>query len=238
MNIISLNQNASEFRQKEHFAKWLIFTGKNPILWAALKEDMMPENRILDDRSLDTLFRTARTYNGWTPEAVSDVLLEAVYDLMKWGPTSANCCPARFVFVKSAEGKERLKPYLDKGNVEKTMSAPVTAIIAYDLKFYDKLPQLLPHADARSWFAGQEAKILDAAFRNGTLQGAYFMLAARALGLDCGPMSGFDKAGVKTEFFPDSDYEVNFLCNLGYGDPASVFPRSPRLDFGDACQIL
>ena len=198
----------------------------------------MAENRILDDHSLDILFRTAQTHNAWRPEPVSDVLLQAVYDLMKWGPTSANCCPARFVFLKSRESKERLKPHLDKGNMEKTMLAPVTAVIAYDLKFYDKLPQLFPHADARSWFAGNEKKIAETAFRNGTLQGAYFMLAARSLGLDCGPMSGFDKAGVKQEFFPDDDVEVNFLCNLGYGDPSGLFPRSPRLDFDESCRIL
>lgn len=198
----------------------------------------MSENRILDDRSLDILFRTARTCNSWKPEPVPDVLLQALYDLMKWGPTSANCSPARFVFLKSPKSRERLKPFLDEGNVEKTMAAPVTVIMAYDLKFYDKLPQLFPHANARSWFAGNESKIADAAFRNGTLQGGYFMLAARSLGLDCGPMSGFDKAGVKKEFFPDDDYEVNFLCNLGYGDPTGLFPRSPRLAFGEACRIL
>jgi len=198
----------------------------------------MSEKRILDDRSMDILFRTARTHNAWRPEPVSDVLLQAIYDLMKWGPTSANCCPARFVFVRSKEGKERLKPYLDKGNMEKTMLAPVTAVIAYDLKFYDKLPQLFPHADARSWFAGNDTKVAETAFRNGTLQGAYFMLAARSLGLDCGPMSGFDKVGVKKAFFPEDACEVNFLCNLGHGDPAGLFPRSPRLDFDESCRIV
>ncbi len=198
----------------------------------------MPENRILDDRSMDILFRAARTHNAWTPEPVSDVLLQAVYDLMKWGPTSANCCPARFAFLKSKESKERLRPYLDKGNIDKTLAAPVTAIIACDLKFYDKLPQLFPHANARSWFAGKDQKIAETAFRNGTLQGGYFILAARSLGLDCGPMSGFDREGVKKEFFPDDDYEVNFLCNLGYGDPSGVYARSPRLAFGESCQIL
>lgn len=199
----------------------------------------MTDTKILDDRSFDILFREARTYNDWKNHDVSEVLLRATYDLMKWGPTSANCCPARFLFIKSQEAKHRLKPYLDAGNVDKTMASPVTAIIAYDLKFYDLLPKLFPHSkDARSWFAGNQPKIEDAAFRNGSLQGAYLMIAARSLGLDCGPMSGFDKEGVKKEFFADEDVEPNFLCNIGYGDPKSLFPRSPRLDFDEACEIL
>ncbi|MDB5490639.1 MAG: nitroreductase family protein [Micavibrio sp.] len=199
----------------------------------------MTDQKILDDRAFDVLFREARTFNDWKTTDVSEVLLRATYDLMKFGPTSANSCPARFVFVKSPEAKGRLKLHLDAGNQAKTMAAPVTAIIAYDMKFYDQLPKLFPHApDARSWFAGNDEKILDAAFRNGSLQGAYLMLAARALGLDCGPMSGFDKAGVKREFFPDEDVEPNFLCNIGYGDPKNLFPRSPRLDFDEACEIV
>jgi len=199
----------------------------------------MTDTRILDDRAFDVLFREARTYNDWKNTEVSDVLLRATYDLMKFGATSANSCPARFVFVKSPEAKERLKPHLDAGNQAKTMAAPVTAIIAYDMKFYDQLLKLFPHApDARSWFAGNDEKIFDAAFRNGSLQGAYLMIAARALGLDCGPMSGFDKAGVKREFFADEDVEPNFLCNIGYGDPKNLFPRSPRLDFDEACEII
>lgn len=198
----------------------------------------MTENNILDDRSLDTLFRTARTYNGWQDKDVSDVLLQAVYDLAKWGPTSANSCPARFVFVKSKAAKERLRPHLGAGNVDKTMVAPVTVIVGYDMKFYDQLPKLFPHTDARSWFAGRDDLIRQTAFRNGSLQGAYLMLAARSLGLDCGPMSGFDQDGVNREFFAGTDVKANFLCNIGYGDPSSVFPRSPRLGFDEACQIL
>lgn len=198
----------------------------------------MTENSILDDRSLDTLFRTARTYNGWLDKEVSDVLLQAVYDLAKWGPTSANSCPARFVFVKSKAAKERLRPHLGAGNVDKTMAAPVTVIVGYDMKFYDQLPKLFPHTDARSWFAGRDEVIRQTAFRNGSLQGAYLMLAARSLGLDCGPMSGFDQDGVNREFFAGTDVKANFLCNIGYGDPSSVFPRSPRLGFDEACQIL
>lgn len=199
---------------------------------------MSDESKILNDNALDTLFRKARTYNGWRDEDVSDVLLQAVYDLMKWGATSANCCPARFVFVKSKEGKEKLKPHLMEGNVEKTMAAPVTAIIANDKKFYEHLPKLFPHTDAKSWFEGKQAFIDSTAMRNGTLQGAYLMLAARALGLDCGPMSGFNAKGVKEAFFPDKDYEVNFICNIGYGDPASLFDRSPRFAFDEVCEIV
>ncbi|WP_435641469.1 malonic semialdehyde reductase [Micavibrio aeruginosavorus] len=196
------------------------------------------DSRILDDRALDILFRDARSYNGWTDEPVSDVLLHALFDLLKMGPTSANSSPARFVFVKTPEAKERLKPCLDAGNVNKTMSAPVTVLIAHDRKFYDHLPRLFPHTDARSWFAGNDAKIESTARRNGTLQGAYLMMAARALGLDCGPMSGFNTDKVKAEFFADQDVEVNFICALGYGDPASIFGRSPRFDFDDVCKIV
>jgi 3-hydroxypropanoate dehydrogenase len=191
----------------------------------------------LDTSALDQLFRTARTHNGWLPKAVSDDELRAIYELMKWAPTSANCSPARIVFVRSREAKERLRPALSPGNLEKTMAAPVTAIIGYDLAFYEKLPQLFPHADARSWFAGKPAVIETTAFRNGSLQGAYFILAARAVGLDCGPMSGFDNAKVDAEFFAGTSVRSNFLCNLGHGDPAKLFARSPRLAFDDACRI-
>ena len=193
---------------------------------------------ILDDKALDILFRTARTHSHWQDKEVSNVLLQAVYDLVKMGPTSANTSPARFLFLKTPAAKERLKPYLDKGNVEKTMAAPVTVVIAHDLEFYEKLPKLFPHTDARSWFAGNDALIKTTAFRNGTLQGGYLIMAARALGLDCGPMSGFNAQGVKDEFFKGQNVEVNFLCNLGYGDAAKLFPRSPRLDFDEACKIL
>lgn len=192
----------------------------------------------LDDDALDTLFRNARTYNGFTAEPVTDDHLRAIHDLLKWGPTAANSCPARFVFVRTSEAKERLRPALSAGNVAKTMAAPVTAIIGYDLAFYEKLPLLFPHTDARSWFAGKpDEHIRSNAFRGGTLQGAYFMLAARALGLSCGPMGGFDNARVDAEFFPDGSVKSNFLCNLGFGDPASLHPRNPRLAFADACRI-
>ncbi len=191
---------------------------------------------ILSDAGMDLIFRDARTHSVWRDQAVSDVLLEAVYDLAKMGPTSANCSPMRVVYVRSAEAKARLKPALAEGNVAKTMAAPVTAIIAYDLEFYEHLPKLFPHADARSWFKGKPAHIQETAFRNGSLQGAYFIMAARALGLDCGPMSGFDNAAVDKAFFPDGKYKSNFLCNLGYGDADKLHPRSPRLAFDEACQ--
>jgi len=195
---------------------------------------------MIDDRALDRLFRTARTHNAWTDRTVTDEELIQVYDLMKWGPTSANCSPARIVFVRSPEAKEKLKPALSAGNLAKTMAAPVTAILAYDTRFYDLLPRLFPHnLEARSWFAGEEktAATATAAFRNGSLQGGYFILAARAAGLDCGPMSGFDNAKADAAFFPDGRFKSNFLCNLGHGDPAGLFPRSPRLAFDEACRI-
>ena len=196
-------------------------------------------SNILSDAGMDLLFRDARTHNAWLDKEISDVLLEAIYDLAKIGPTSANCSPMRVIYVRSAEAKERLKPALDEGNVEKTMVAPATAIIGYDLAFYEHLPRIFPHApDARSWFAGKPAHIETTAFRNGSLQGAYFILAARSLGLDCGPMSGFDNKAVDREFFPDGTVKSNFLCNLGYGDPSVLFPRSPRLEFDEACQTI
>ncbi len=196
-------------------------------------------SNILSDAGMDLLFRDARTHNAWLDKEVSDVLLEAIYDLAKIGPTSANCSPMRVIYVRSAEAKGRLKPALDEGNVETTMVAPATAIIGYDLAFYEHLPRIFPHApDARSWFAGKPAHIETTAFRNGSLQGAYFILAARSLGLDCGPMSGFDNEAVDREFFPDGTVKSNFLCNLGYGDPSVLFPRSPRLEFDEACQTI
>jgi 3-hydroxypropanoate dehydrogenase len=191
----------------------------------------------LDAAALATLFTEARSHNGWTAEPVSDALLQQVYDLVKMGPTSANCSPARFVFVRTPEGKERLKPALSAGNLEKTMSAPVTAIVAWDTAFYDKLPELFPHADARSWFTGSAEVAHETAFRNGTLQAAYLILAARSLGLDAGPMSGFDKALVNAEFFAGTTWTANFLINLGHGDASKVFGRLPRLAFDDACQL-
>ncbi len=187
---------------------------------------------------LAQLFLDARTHNVWRDEDVPDELLHEIVDLAKLGPTSANSSPARFLFVKSREAKERLKPHLSAGNRDKTMKAPVCAIVGYDLTFHHHLPKLFPHTDARSWYEGNEAKIFDTAFRNGTLQGAYLILAARALGLDCGPMSGFDNAGVDREFFAGTSIRSNFLCNLGYGDKAALFPRSPRFSFDEMARIV
>jgi 3-hydroxypropanoate dehydrogenase len=198
--------------------------------------------KILPDGSLDILFRAARTHRAWEEKPVSDTLLQAVWELAKMGPTSANCSPARVVFVKSREAKARLRPCLSRGNVEQTMAAPVTAILAYDLAFPDLLPRLYPQEDARSWFVGNAKLIAETAFRNGTLQGGYLILAARALGLDCGPMSGFDNAKLDAEFFPGSTVRSNFLCNIGYADPdgkpKKLQPRDPRLAFDEACRIL
>ncbi|MDP2794256.1 MAG: malonic semialdehyde reductase [Sulfurisoma sp.] len=198
----------------------------------------MPEK--LSQDALATLFTEARTHNGWLAQPVDDALLLQVWDIARMGPTSANCSPLRVVFVKSAAAKARLKPMLMEGNVEKTLSAPVVAIFGQDSRFFELLPRLFPHTDARPWFdgPGKEDVARITAFRNGTLQCAYFMLAARALGLDCGPMSGFDNAAVDREFFPDGRVKSNFLCNLGHGDPARLFPRSPRLEFAEACQVL
>jgi 3-hydroxypropanoate dehydrogenase len=192
----------------------------------------------LDDRSLDILFREAHTHTVWLDKPVSEALIQQIYDLLKWAPTSANSSPARFVFVRSAAAKQRLLPAMSPGNVEKTRTAPVTAIVAYDTEFYEKLPKLFLHADARSWFAGNQPLIDITAFRNGTLQGAYLIIAARALGLDAGPMSGFDNAKVDKEFFPGGKVKSNFVVNLGYGDHAKIHPRNPRLPFAEAAQIL
>lgn len=197
----------------------------------------MLHKKVLSDEALDQLFREARTYNEWRDEDISDVTLQALFDLMKMGPTSANCSPLRIVFIKSDEAKEKLKPVLSEGNVEKTMTAPVTAILAEDTKFYDHMPKLFPHTDAKSWFIGNDDLIRETAFRNSTLQGAYFIMAARSLGLDCGPMSGFDTDKLNEAFFKDTTFKVNFLCNLGYGDPKNLFPRSPRFEFDDVCEI-
>ena len=187
---------------------------------------------------LDQLFREARTHNAWLPKPVPVELLRKIYELACFGPTSANSSPARFVFLTTPAAKARLQPALSPGNVEKTMSAPVTVIVAWDTQFYDKLPKLFPQRDMRSVFAGKQALIDETAFRNGSLEGGYFILAARALGLDCGPMSGFDQGKVNAEFFPDGKWKANFLCNLGYGDRTKLFPRNPRLDFEEACVVL
>jgi len=193
---------------------------------------------MVDSNSLDTIFRTARSQNGWLDREVSDEQIHEVYELMKFGPTAANNCPARITFLKSEDSKNRLKPHLDEGNIDKTMSAPVVAIIGYDTEFYEKLPYLFPHTDARSWFAGKPEKIVASGSMNATLQAAYFMIAARSIGLDCGPMGGFNNEGVDSEFFSDGKTKTLLICSIGYGDKSKVFPRSPRLDFSEACKVI
>ncbi len=193
----------------------------------------------LDDNGLDLIFRKARTQNAWLPTPVSDATLRELWDIMKFGPTSANCSPLRIVFVQSAAAKEQLAACASPKNAAKIRVAPVTAILAMDLEFYEKLPRLFPHdQSARSWFAGKPDVIRETAFRNSSLQGAYFIIAARAQGLDCGPMSGFDADKVNQAFFAGTSVKANFICSLGHGDPAGIFPRSPRLDFDDACRIV
>jgi 3-hydroxypropanoate dehydrogenase len=192
---------------------------------------------MLDSTALDTIFRKARTQNGLTG-TVSDEQLKDLYELLKWGPTTMNTQPARFVFVRSKEGKEKLRPALSPGNLDKTMASPVTAIVAYDMKFYEFLPKTFPNnPNAKANFEGKDAVIATVCMRNGSLQGAYLIIAARALGIDTGPMSGFDNAKVDAAFFPDGRWRSNFLCNLGKGDPAKVFPRNPRLTFEEACRL-
>ncbi len=193
----------------------------------------------LDKKSLDVLFNDARTHSAWLDKPVDDVLLRQAYDLAKMCPSSANTQPLRIVFVKSKEAKEKLKPAMDAGNMKKTMAAPVTAIIGMDMEFYNHMEKLFPHAkDARSWFVGNDELIFKTAFRNGSLQGGYFMLAARSLGLDCGPMSGFNNDMVDAAFFAGTKIKSNFLCNLGYGDASKLFPRGPRFTFDEACKIV
>jgi nitroreductase len=199
---------------------------------------MTTKTRSLSEEALRQILTEARTHSAWLPEPVSDELLVQIYNLMKWGPTSANSTPARIVFVKSPEAKAKLLPCMAEGNVEKTKSAPVTAIIAQDMEFYEKLPKLFPFADARSWFAGNKPFIEATAFRNSSLQGAYFIIAARSAGLDCGPMSGFDNAKVDVAFFQGTSWKSNFVCNLGYGDSSKLHPRAPRLEFIEACKIV
>jgi 3-hydroxypropanoate dehydrogenase len=196
-------------------------------------------SKVVSDDCLDVIFRNGRTHNVWLDKPVDDALLRRVYDLAKMGPTSANMSPMRIVFVKSRQAKERLKPALAAGNVDKTMAAPVTAIIAMDVHFFEQLPKLFPYTDAKAWFKDLPENVLEyTALRNSSLQGAYFILAARALGLDCGPMSGFDNAKVDAEFFAGTTIKSNFLCNLGYGDANKLHPRSPRLDFEEACALV
>jgi 3-hydroxypropanoate dehydrogenase len=195
-------------------------------------------SKVLGDDGLNIIFREARTHSVWLDKPVDEALLRQVYDLAKMGPTSANMCPMRIVFVKSKEAKEKLKPCLDAGNVDKTMKAPVTAIIGMDVHFYEAMPRLFPHADAKAWFKDLPEPVLESiALRNSSLQGAYFMLAARSLGLDCGPMSGFNNQKVDAAFFAGTTVKSNFLCNLGHGDASKLFPRSPRLGFEEACRV-
>jgi 3-hydroxypropanoate dehydrogenase len=201
-------------------------------------QDVAAHSTKLSSDALDQLFRKARTHSAWLPTRVSLETLREVYELARWGPTSANCTPARFIFLESEAAKARLLPALAPGNVEKTKAAPVTVIVAWDTEFYEKLPQLFSQADMRSYFVGKQPLIDETALRNGSLQGGYFILAARALGLDCGPMSGFDAAKLNADFFPEGKWKVNFLCNLGYGDRSKLFPRNPRLEFDEACRVL
>lgn len=199
----------------------------------------MPDTTdIARDAMLDLLFRDARTHNQWTARPVTDETVRRLYNLAKWGPTTANSNPGRFVFVRSAAAKERLKPHLSAGNVDKVMQAPCTVIVAGDTRFYEFYDKLFPSRDMRSTFEGKAALIADTVARSSTLQGAYLIMAARALGLDCGPMSGFDQVGTDAEFFPDGRWKSNFLCNIGYGNPNGLFPRNPRLDFEEACLDL
>jgi 3-hydroxypropanoate dehydrogenase len=184
------------------------------------------------------LFTDARTQNGYLPTPVSDDTLRALYDLLKFGPTAANGCPARFQFVRSAQAKARLLGCVSAGNVGKIEQAPVTVIVGMDLEFHEQLPKLFPHADARAWFAGKPAAIHESAFRNSSLQGGYLIIAARALGLDCGPMSGFDAAKLDAAFWAGTAVKTNFICTLGQGDPAKLFARNPRLGFEEACQLV
>ena len=192
----------------------------------------------LDQNVLDTLFLTARSQNGWSDQTLPEGIIQEIYELTKMGPTTANSCPGRFIFIQSDDAKERLKQCLSPGNVDKSMTAPAVVIFAMDMEFYEKLPQLFPHDDARSWFAGNDKKIEENAFRNSSLQAAYFMIAARSLGLDCGPMSGLDYDKFNQEFFPDGKTKCNFICGIGYGDENKVFDRLPRLTFDEACQVL
>lgn len=192
----------------------------------------------LPEQALDILFNQARSHNGWQESSVSDQQLHEIYDLMKMGPTGANCCPARIHFVRSDAARDKLLTCVNEGNVEKCRTAPIVAIIGMDMEFYEKLPKLFPHTDARSWYVGNDDAIYNTAFRNSTLQAAYFMMAARSLGLDCGPMTGFNADKMNAAFFPDGKIKINMICAIGKGDPDKIFPRHPRLDFDEACQVI
>jgi len=204
----------------------------------SVMESVPSAGKRISSESLEQLFLQARTHNVWTSQPISEELLKEVYNLARMGPTSANSSPARFVFLTTAAAKERLIPAMSQGNVDKTRSAPAVAIIAWDVEFYEQLPHLFPFADFKSAFVGNQPLIDETAFRNSSLQAAYFILAARSLGLDCGPMSGFDPEKVNAEFFPDGKWKVNLICNLGYGDKEKLYPRAPRLEFAEACQLL
>lgn len=193
---------------------------------------------MLDENTMNTLFTKARSHNAWLNKDISEQQIHQLYDLMKFGPTAANTCPARITFVRSDEAKAKLKPHLDEGNVDKAMTAPAIAIISYDTQFYEKLDKLFPHTDAKSWYAGKPDKIKTVGAMNATLQGAYFMLAARSIGLDCGPMGGFNADTLDSAFFPNGNTKSLFLCGIGHGDSSKIFPRSPRLDFDEACEII
>ncbi len=199
-----------------------------------LKAEVAP----LDQKALDLLLMRARSHNGWLDKGISDEVLHDLYNTLRWGPTSMNCAPARFVFLRSEEAKQRLKPSLAPTNIDKVLAAPVTVIIASDQEFYRHMPELFPHRDVSTMFSDNLAMAHTTAFRNSTLQGAYLMLTARAMGLDCGPMSGFDNQKLDEEFFADSSLKSNFLCCLGYGDNSKVFQRLPRLDFASACELI
>ncbi len=193
----------------------------------------------LDQQAIDQIFLQARSHNGWQDKPVTDEQLMQIYALTRMGPTSANSCPARLVFIKSAAAKEKLKLCLDAGNVNKSMTAPVVAIVGMDLEFYEQLAKLFPHnKEARSWFVGKPEKIRETAFRNSSLQGAYFIMAVRSLGLDAGPMSGFNSSKLDEIFFPGGKIKSNFICAIGYGDESKLYPRGPRLEFDEACQII
>ncbi|HIE79028.1 MAG TPA: malonic semialdehyde reductase [Candidatus Thioglobus sp.] len=193
---------------------------------------------MLTDKCLETLFTKARSHNGWLNKDISDTQIESIYEIMKYGPTAANSCPVRLTFIKNEEAKSRLKSHLSEGNVEKSMTAPAVAIISYDVEFYEKLPYLFPHTDAKSWYKGKPEKIKSVGEINATLQGAYFIMAARSVGLDCGPMGGFNNETLDDEFFPDKLTRSIFLCGIGYGDHSKIFDRLPRLSFDEVCEII